>query len=98
MRPNETKLTGQAATDDRQGEGPYRRVRLNAWLGGTKAQPLSAAHIIEVARAIATSSPIDPTPPVEDPAASSWAETRRWHRTEETTAPRSAVSRKGPTC
>jgi hypothetical protein len=31
VRLNKTKLT--AATDDRQVEGPYRRVRLNAWLG-----------------------------------------------------------------
>jgi hypothetical protein len=39
--PNETELTGPAA-DGRQIEGPYRRVRLNAWLGRTL--PIALAH------------------------------------------------------
>ena len=33
MTPNKTKSTRPAATDDRQVEGPYRRIRLNTWLG-----------------------------------------------------------------
>jgi hypothetical protein len=32
------KLTGPAATGVREEEGPYRRVRLNAWLGHSRRQ------------------------------------------------------------
>jgi hypothetical protein len=31
--PNKDQVNQPAATDDREKEGPYRRVRLNAWLG-----------------------------------------------------------------